>query len=116
MRVCVLVCGGGRQAADVVLMRADLEDVLAAIDLSRATLARIRVNYCWALGYNLLMIPLAAGAFYPSARLQLPPWMAGARVRHGVCVCVWGGSRSQLASGLAPRPLRRAGGVAIAAR
>lgn len=53
-------------------------DILTALDLSRATFRCIRRNYGWALGYNLCMIPLAAGALYPSLRWQLPPWLAGA--------------------------------------
>jgi len=66
------------EAADYVLMRSDLEDVLAALDLSRATFRRIRLNYAWALGYNVVMIPVAAGVLYPATRVALPPWMAGA--------------------------------------
>ncbi len=40
-------------------------------------LRRIRMNYVWALGYNVLMLPLAAGALFPLTHLQLPPWLAG---------------------------------------
>ena len=65
------------EAADIVLMRSDLEDVLAALDLSRTTFNRIRWNYVWALGYNCLMIPVAAGVFFPIMLVQLPPWLAG---------------------------------------
>ena len=66
------------QAADFVLMRSDLEDVLISVDLARKVLSRIRLNYCWALGYNLAMLPLAAGCFFPLLHVQLPPWLAGA--------------------------------------
>ncbi|XP_044486479.1 probable copper-transporting ATPase HMA5 [Mangifera indica] len=66
------------EAADIVLMRSNLEDVITAIDLSRKTFSRIRLNYIWALGYNLLGIPIAAGALFPSTRFRLPPWIAGA--------------------------------------
>ncbi|XP_021895268.1 probable copper-transporting ATPase HMA5 [Carica papaya] len=66
------------EAADIVLMRSNLEDVITAIDLSRKTFSRIRLNYVWALGYNLLGIPIAAGALFPSTRFRLPPWIAGA--------------------------------------
>lgn len=38
---------------------------------------RIKINYVWALGYNILMLPLAAGAFFPITQVQLPPWLAG---------------------------------------
>ena len=66
------------EAADIVLMKSNLEDVITAIDLSRKTFSRIRLNYFWALGYNLLGIPIAAGALFPSTRFRLPPWIAGA--------------------------------------
>lgn len=66
------------EAADIVLMKSNLEDVITAIDLSRKTFTRIRLNYIWALGYNLLGIPIAAGALFPCIRFRLPPWIAGA--------------------------------------
>ena len=65
------------EAADYVLMRDDLEDVLTAIDLSRKTFGRIKLNYIWAMGYNMVMIPVAAGVLYPATRMQVPPWVAG---------------------------------------
>ncbi|MCD7460877.1 putative copper-transporting ATPase hma5 [Datura stramonium] len=66
------------EAADIVLMKSNLEDVITAIDLSRKTFSRIRLNYFWAFGYNLLGIPIAAGALFPSTGFRLPPWVAGA--------------------------------------
>lgn len=66
------------EAADFVLMRSDLEDVAAAIDLSRKTFRQIQYNYVWAMVYNLLAIPIAAGVLYPKTRIQAPPWVAGA--------------------------------------
>ncbi|CAA6670853.1 unnamed protein product [Spirodela intermedia] len=66
------------EAADVVLMKSNLEDVATAIDLSRKTLARIRLNYVWALGYNVLGVPVAAGVLFPFTGIRLPPWLAGA--------------------------------------
>ncbi|XP_048319998.2 probable copper-transporting ATPase HMA5 [Ziziphus jujuba] len=66
------------EAADIVLMKSNLEDVITAIDLSRKTFLRIRLNYIWALGYNVLGIPIAAGALFPSTGFRLPPWIAGA--------------------------------------
>ncbi|GMY30297.1 probable copper-transporting ATPase HMA5 isoform X2 [Fagus crenata] len=66
------------EAADIVLMKSNLEDVITAIDLSRKTFTRIRLNYIWALGYNLLGIPIAAGALFPFTGFRLPPWIAGA--------------------------------------
>lgn len=66
------------EAADIVLMKSNLEDVITAIDLSRKTLSRIRLNYVWALGYNVLGVPVAAGILYPIFGIRLPPWLAGA--------------------------------------
>ncbi|KAL5727514.1 P-type Cu(+) transporter [Ranunculus cassubicifolius] len=66
------------EAADIVLMKSNLEDVITAIDLSRKTFTRIRLNYIWALGYNVIGIPIAAGVLFPSTRIRLPPWVAGA--------------------------------------
>ncbi|CAN1354745.1 Copper-transporting ATPase HMA4 [Linum perenne] len=66
------------EAADIVLIKSNLEDVVTAIDLSRKTIARIRLNYVWALGYNVLGMPVAAGILYPFTGIRLPPWLAGA--------------------------------------
>ncbi len=55
--------------------RARRQGVLLALDLSATTFRRIYLNYAWAFGYNLLMVPLAAGALYPPLRFQLPPWV-----------------------------------------
>ncbi|CAJ2650641.1 unnamed protein product [Trifolium pratense] len=66
------------EAADIVLMKSNLEDIITAIDLAKKTFSRIRLNYIWALGYNILAIPVAAGILYPSTKFRLPPWVAGA--------------------------------------
>ncbi|XP_047170564.1 copper-transporting ATPase RAN1 [Vigna umbellata] len=66
------------EAADYVLMKNNLEDVITAIDLSRKTFSRIRLNYVFAMAYNVVAIPIAAGVFYPSLGIKLPPWVAGA--------------------------------------
>ncbi|CAJ1929227.1 unnamed protein product [Sphenostylis stenocarpa] len=66
------------EAADIVLVKSSLEDVITAIDLSRKTMSRIRLNYIWALGYNILGMLIAAGVLYPFAGIRLPPWLAGA--------------------------------------
>jgi Cu2+-exporting ATPase len=53
------------ESADVVLMKSDPYDVVGAIELSRATLRKMHQNLWWAVGYNLIAFPLAAGVFYP---------------------------------------------------
>ena len=65
------------ETADMVLMRSDLQSVITALHLSRKTLRRIKINFLWAFVYNVVGIPFAAGVFYPSFRLHLPPMFAG---------------------------------------
>ncbi|XP_020103121.1 copper-transporting ATPase RAN1 [Ananas comosus] len=66
------------EAADYVLVRNNLEDVITAIDLSRKTFNRIRLNYFFAMAYNVVAIPIAAGVLFPFTGLRMPPWLAGA--------------------------------------
>lgn len=65
-------------SADVILMSGDLQGVTQAVDISRKTLANIRQNLGWAFGYNILLIPLAAGVFYSAFGLLLAPSFAAA--------------------------------------
>ncbi|MGD1951984.1 MAG: heavy metal translocating P-type ATPase [Leptolyngbyaceae cyanobacterium] len=65
------------ETADIVLMRDDLTDVLAALSLSRSTFNKIRQNLAWAFGYNLICIPLAAGVLLPRFGISLSPGFAG---------------------------------------
>jgi Cu+-exporting ATPase len=65
-------------AADVTLMSGDLRGVPRAIGLSRATMRTIRQNLFWAFFYNVILIPLAAGVFYPSFGVRLHPVIAAA--------------------------------------
>jgi Cu2+-exporting ATPase len=53
------------ESADVVLMKSDPYDVVGAVELSRATLRKMHQNLWWAVGYNVVAFPLAAGVFYP---------------------------------------------------
>jgi Cu+-exporting ATPase len=64
------------EAAQVVLARPDLTLLGAAVQLARATVRTIRWNLVWAFGYNVLGIPLAAGALYPATGLLLSPELA----------------------------------------
>lgn len=66
------------QAGDFILSRNRLVDLLTALDLSKVALRRIKLNYFWALAYNTIGIPIAAGAFYPLLQVALPPELAGA--------------------------------------
>lgn len=66
------------EAANVVLIKNDLRDVLVAIDISKATYRRIQLNFLWAFVYNAIGIPVAAGVLYPIFRFALPPMAAGA--------------------------------------
>ena len=76
-----------KEGADVVLMRSDLMDVVRAIELSRATIRNIKQDLFWALFYNGIGIPLAAGVFFPLTGWQLSP-MFGAAAMSLSSVCV----------------------------
>ena len=65
------------ETADIVLMGDDLTDVPAALELSRSTFNKICQNLAWAFGYNLICIPLAAGALLPKFGIALSPGFAG---------------------------------------
>eukprot|EP00887_Chlorella_sp_A99_P000769 scaffold5.g769.t1 len=77
-----IAMGGGVDAAsevaDVVLLGDRIPQVLDVLQLSRATLRKIRQNMWWAFAYNLVGIPLAAGALLPAAGLALTPSISGA--------------------------------------
>ena len=77
-----LAVGGGSdiaiESADVVLMGDDLRGVATAIQLSRATMSNIRQNLVWAFGYNVVLIPVAAGVLYPAFGWLLSPMLAAA--------------------------------------
>jgi Cu+-exporting ATPase len=66
------------EASDITLVRGDLSGVIAAIELSKRTLRTIKQNLFWAFVYNVLSIPVAAGALYPFFGLLLDPMVASA--------------------------------------
>ena len=72
--------GGGtdvaRESGEIVLMREDPRDAVTAILLCRRIIGQIRWNIFWAIAYNALLIPFAAGALYPSFHILLPPEFA----------------------------------------
>jgi Cu+-exporting ATPase len=76
-----IAIGGGtdvaKETGDVILVRDDLMDAVRAIRLGRATLAKIKQNLFWALFYNILGIPIAAGALYYPLGITLKPEFAG---------------------------------------
>lgn len=75
------------EAADVVLMSPDTKGVARAVATSKATLRNIRQNLGWAFGYNILLIPVAAGVLYPAFGLLLSPMLAaGAMALSSVAV------------------------------
>jgi Cu+-exporting ATPase len=76
-----IAIGGGtdvaKETGDVILVRNDLMDVVRAIRLGRATLAKVKQNLFWALFYNVLGIPVAAGLLYYPFGITLRPELAG---------------------------------------
>lgn len=77
-----LAIGGGTdlaaEAGDAILLRGEPDSIVAAIRLARQTMRVMRQNLGWALGYNVLGIPIAAGALYPALHVLLSPALASA--------------------------------------
>lgn len=65
------------EAGEIVLMKDDLLAVVAAIQLSRKVISRIRLNIFWAFAYNVALVPVAAGALYPGFGITFRPELAG---------------------------------------
>jgi Cu+-exporting ATPase len=65
------------ETGDIVLMKDDLLDAVAAIQLSRKVISRIKQNIFWAFAYNALLVPVAAGALYPAFGITFRPELAG---------------------------------------
>lgn len=75
------------ESGDIVLMKSDLQDVAKAIKLSKMTIRNVKQNLFWAFCYNVIGIPIAAGALYPIAGHLLSPHFAGlAMALSSVCV------------------------------
>jgi Cu+-exporting ATPase len=66
------------ETGDVILMRGDLEAIVTAVRLARRVLGTIRQNFFWAYGYNVLLVPVAAGALYPLFGLLMSPIFSAA--------------------------------------
>ena len=64
------------ETADVVLMRSDPLDIVTALTVGRATVRKMRQNLGWAVGYNAIALPIAAGVFVPAFDLMLRPEIA----------------------------------------
>jgi Cu+-exporting ATPase len=73
--------GGGTDIAidtgDIVLVRNDLSALLVGLDVCYRSYKRILFNYAWAVGYNLALLPIAAGVLFPTWQIQLKPMLAG---------------------------------------
>jgi len=63
-------------AAGMVLVNSKLTDLVIALDLARTIFTRIRINFVWALGYNTIGIPVAAGILFPAIKTFVPPFVA----------------------------------------
>lgn len=75
------------ETADITLVSGDLQGIITALSLSKATMRTIRQNLFWAFIYNAILIPVAAGVLYPSFRILLDPmWAAGAMAMSSVSV------------------------------
>jgi Cu+-exporting ATPase len=76
-----------QEAGDVLLLRAQPSAIPQALSLARQTLRIMRQNLVWAAAYNLIGIPIAAGALYPGLHILLSPWMAAAAMAlSSICV------------------------------
>ncbi len=67
-----------KETGDVILIKSDLNDVITALEVARATMNKVKQNLFWAFIYNTLGIPLAAGVLYPALGLVVSPEVASA--------------------------------------
>ncbi|HLE52895.1 MAG TPA: heavy metal translocating P-type ATPase [Anaerolineales bacterium] len=66
-----------KETGDVILIKDDIQDVVVAIEVAKATMRKVKQNLFWAFVYNILGIPLGAGLFYPFISLIISPELAG---------------------------------------
>jgi P-type Cu+ transporter len=91
------------ESSDITIISGALTGVVTAIQLSRATMRNIRQNLVWAFGYNVIGIPIAAGALYPFLGLRLSPMIAaGAMALSSLSVV----TNSNRLRGLKPKPIQ----------
>jgi P-type Cu+ transporter len=75
------------EAGDIVLCRNDLSSMATAMHLARQTMRRIKINYFWALVYNIVLMPVSAGVLFPSNHFALMPMLAAAAMAlSSVCI------------------------------
>ncbi|MBL4916086.1 copper-translocating P-type ATPase [Tabrizicola sp. DMG-N-6] len=89
------------ESADVVLVSGDLRGVVAALEISRATMRNIRQNLFWAFGYNIALIPVAVGLFYPAFGMQLSPMLAAGAMAASSLLVLGNALRLRFAGGRA---------------
>ncbi len=65
------------ETADIILLKSNLQDIVVAFQLSNVIYRRIILNFIWAIGYNIISVPLAAGLLYPLLHFTIPPMVAG---------------------------------------
>jgi Cu+-exporting ATPase len=94
-----------RESGDLILLSGSLTSLVDALELSNRTMSKIRQNLGWAVGYNLFMVPLAAGVFYPWTGQLLPPYFAGLAMALSSVSVV--GNSLLLGSGTRPLLLRK---------
>ena len=107
------------ETADVVLMRSDPLDVATAIKISRGTVRKMRQNLAWAIGYNSLALPIAAGVFEPSGFTLRPEIAAITMSGSSIIVAAQrpraeapAASRAAAGSDTRAQPMRAAGAIA----
>ena len=103
------------ETADVVLMRSDPLDVPTALRIGRGTLRKMRQNLGWAIGYNAIALPIAAGVFEPAFGLVLRPEIAALSMSgSSLIVAVNALTLKQLPLPRAPEPQERPSGPSTA--